>query len=420
MQGFEIRDATLAVENVPLATIADRVGTPVYVYSAGAIRERYRALADALAPHGATIHYAVKANSNQAVITLLRELGAGADVVSGGELTRALAAGVPADRIVFAGVGKTREEMAAAIDAGIHLFNIESEPELETLAEVARSKGTTARVGLRVNPDVDARTHAKITTGKAENKFGVPIERAPAFFARAAATEGVEAIGLSAHIGSQLLDLAPYRQTYVRLREMTLALRSEGYGPRLLDLGGGLGIGYHGEAGPDPRALAAIIGEELGHLDVQLAVEPGRWLVGAAGALLTRVILVKHGVTKRHVVVDAAMNDLIRPTLYEGYHRVEPVAGRSRPDAGPADVVGPICESGDYLAKDRPLPAVAAGELLAVRDAGAYGAVMASTYNSRPLVPEVLVDGDRWAVVRPRQDISALIGLDRVPDWIGG
>ena len=245
MQGFEIRDATLAVENVPLATIADRVGTPVYVYSAGAIRERYRALADALAPHGATIHYAVKANSNQAVITLLRELGAGADVVSGGELTRALAAGVPADRIVFAGVGKTREEMAAAIDAGIHLFNIESEPELETLAEVARSKGTTARVGLRVNPDVDARTHAKITTGKAENKFGVPIERAPAFFARAAATEGVEAIGLSAHIGSQLLDLAPYRQTYVRLREMTLALRSEGYGPRLLDLGEGFARRYY-------------------------------------------------------------------------------------------------------------------------------------------------------------------------------
>lgn len=420
MQGFEIRDGALAVENVPLAAIAAEVGSPVYVYSAGAIRARYRALADALAPTGAAIHYAVKANSNQAVIALLRSLGAGADVVSGGELARALAAGIPAGQIVFAGVGKTRDEMAAAIDAGIHLFNIESEPELEALSEVARSKGCTARVGLRVNPNVDARTHAKITTGKAENKFGVPIERAPAFFARAAELEGVEAVGLSVHIGSQLLDLEPYRQTYVRLREMALVLRADGYGLRSLDLGGGLGIGYHGEDGPDPRGLAAIITEKLGDLDFQLAVEPGRWLVGSAGVLLARVILVKQGVTKRHVVVDAAMNDLIRPTLYEGFHRIEPVAGRGRPDAGPADVVGPICESGDYLAKDRPLPAVEAGELLAIRDAGAYGAVMSSTYNARPLAPEVLVDGDRWAVIRPRQEVAALIALDRIPDWIAG
>jgi len=419
MQGFDIRDGEFAVENVPLAVIAEQVGTPVFVYSAGSIRARYRALADALKPLGASIHYALKANSNQAVISLLRELGAGADVVSAGELARALAAGVPADKIVFAGVGKTRDEMAVALDAGIHLFNIESEPELEMLAEVARSKGVTARLGLRVNPDVDAKTHAKITTGKAENKFGVPIERAPAFFARAAELGGVEAIGLSAHIGSQLLDLAPYRQTYIRLREMAQTLRADGYGLRLLDLGGGLGIGYHGEEGPDPAALAAIIGEELGGLGFELAVEPGRWLVGAAGVLLTRVTLVKQGVTKRHVVVDAAMNDLIRPTLYEGFHRIEPVAGRDRPDAGPADVVGPICESGDYLAKDRPLAAVAAGELLAVRDAGAYGAVMSSTYNARPLAPEVLVDGERWAVIRPRQSVEALIALDRVPDWIG-
>ncbi len=420
MQGFEIRDGALAVENVPLATIAEQVGTPLFVYSAGAIRARYRALADALAPVGAAIHYAVKANSNQAVISLLREMGAGADVVSGGELARALAAGVPADKIVFAGVGKTREEMAAALDAGIHLFNIESEPELEMLAEVARSRGTTARIGLRVNPDVDAKTHAKITTGKAENKFGVPIERAPVFFARAAELDGVEPVALSAHIGSQLLDLEPYRQTYVRLREMAQALRAGGYGLTQLDLGGGLGIGYHGQEGPDPKALAAIIKTELGDLGLELAVEPGRWLVGAAGVLLTRVILVKQGVTKRHVVVDAAMNDLIRPTLYDGYHRIQPVTRCDRPDAGPADVVGPICESGDYLAKDRPLPAVEAGELLAVRDAGAYGAVMSSTYNARPLAPEVLVDGDRWAVIRPRQPVEALIGLDRVPDWIGG
>lgn len=420
MQGFDIRDAALAAENVPLATIAEQVGTPVFVYSAGSIRARYRALADALKPLGIAIHYALKANSNQAVISLLRELGAGADVVSGGELARALAAGVPADQIVFAGVGKTRDEIAAALDAGIHLFNIESEPELEMLAEVARSKGVVARLGLRVNPDVDAKTHAKITTGKAENKFGVPIERAPAFFARAAELGSVEAVGLSAHIGSQLLDLAPYRQTYIRLREMALTLRAEGYGLKLLDLGGGLGIGYHGEDGPDPRALAAIIAEELGGLDLELAVEPGRWLVGAAGVLLTRVTLVKQGVTKRHVVVDAAMNDLIRPTLYEGFHRIEPVAGRDRPTVGPADIVGPICESGDYLAKDRQLAAVEAGELLAVRDAGAYGAVMSSTYNARPLAPEVLVDGDRWAVIRPRQSVEALIALDRIPDWMRG
>ncbi|EDP65444.1 D-3-phosphoglycerate dehydrogenase [alpha proteobacterium BAL199] len=420
MQGFEIRDGALAVENVPLATIAEQVGTPAYVYSAGAIRTRYRALAAALDPLGIAIHYAVKANSNQAIITLLRGLGAGADVVSGGELARALAAGIPADRIVFAGVGKTRDEMAAALDAGIHLFNIESEPELETLAEVARSKGTTARVGLRVNPNVDAKTHAKITTGKAENKFGVPIERAPAFFARAGELSGVEAVGLSVHIGSQILDLEPYRQTYVRVREMALTLRAQGYGLRNLDLGGGLGIGYRGEEGPDPQGLAAIIKEQLGDLDFELAVEPGRWLVGAAGVLLARVILVKQGETKRHVVVDAAMNDLIRPTLYEGFHRIEPVVGRDRADAGMADIVGPICESGDYLAKDRPLPAVAAGELLVVRDAGAYGAVMSSTYNARPLAPEVLVDGDRWTVIRPRQSVDALIALDKVPDWLAG
>jgi len=420
MQGFEIRDGALAVENVKLAAIAERVGTPAYVYSAGAIRARYEALASALAPVGAAIHYAVKANSNQAVITLLGRLGAGADVVSGGELARALAAGIPAGRIVFAGVGKTRDEMAAALDAGIHLFNIESEPELETLAAVAAAKGVTARLGLRVNPNVDARTHAKITTGKAENKFGVPIERAPAFFARAAELDGVEAVGLSVHIGSQLLDLEPYRQTYVRLRETALALRAAGHGLTSLDLGGGLGIGYHGEAGPDPKALAAIIADTVGGLGFELAVEPGRWMVGAAGVLLTRVTLVKQGVSKRHVVVDAAMNDLIRPTLYEGFHRIEPVSGRDRPATGPADVVGPICESGDYLAKDRNLAAVEAGELLAVRDAGAYGAVMGSTYNSRPLAPEVLVDGDRWAVIRPRQSVEELIGLDRVPDWIAG
>ncbi|NQW09380.1 MAG: diaminopimelate decarboxylase [Alphaproteobacteria bacterium] len=410
MGNFEVPAATLAA-------ITERVGTPVYVYSADMIRARYRALADALAPLRAGIHYAVKANGNQAVITLLAKLGCGADVVSGGELARALAAGVPADRIVFAGVGKTRDEMAAALDAGIHIFNVESEAELEALAEVARAKGVVARLGLRVNPDVDARTHAKITTGKAENKFGVAIERAPAFFARAQALDGVRAIGLSVHIGSQLMELAPYREAYVRLRSMGEHLRAEGYELRLLDLGGGLGIDYDGGDGPRPADYAAMVAEVMMGADFELAVEPGRWLVGTAGVLLTRVIYEKRGAAKRHVIVDAAMNDLIRPTLYEAHHRIEPVAPGAA-DPLPADVVGPVCETGDYLARDRVLPAMASGDLLLIRDAGAYGAVMASTYNARPLVAEVLVDGDRWAEVRPRQTVEDLIALDRVPDWI--
>lgn len=410
MQSFEIPTATLAA-------IADRVGTPVYVYSADVIRARYRALADALTPLRAGIHYAIKANSNQAVIALLAKLGCGADVVSGGELARALAAGVPADRIVFAGVGKTRDEMAVALDAGIHAFNVESEAELEVLAGVARSKGLVARVGLRVNPDVDARTHAKITTGKAENKFGVAIERAPAFFARAQALDGVHAVGLSVHIGSQLLDLTPYREAYIRLRSMGERLRAEGHEVSMLDLGGGLGIDYEGGDGPSPTGYATMVTEVMAGAVFELAVEPGRWLVGTAGGLLTRVIYEKRGQAKRHVIVDAAMNDLIRPTLYEADHRIEPVVPGVA-DPTPADVVGPVCETGDYLGRGRVLPAVAPGDLLLVRDTGAYGSVMASTYNTRPLLAEVLVDGDRWAEVRPRQTVEELIALDRVPDWI--
>lgn len=410
MRAFDVPAATLAA-------IADRVGTPVYVYSADVIRARYRALADALAPFGAGIHYAVKANGNQAVITLLAKLGCGGDVVSGGELARALTAGVPANKIVFAGVGKTRDEMAAALDAGIHIFNVESEAELEALADVARAKGTVATVGLRVNPDVDARTHAKITTGKAENKFGVAIERAPAFFDRAKALDSVNAIGLSVHIGSQLMDLEPYREAYARLRSMGERLRAEGHDLKLLDLGGGLGIGYDGGEGPRPSDYAAMVAEVMRGADFELAVEPGRWLVGTAGVLLTRVIYEKRGMEKRHVIVDAAMNDLIRPTLYEADHRIEPLTVRAA-DTMPTDIVGPVCETGDYLGRGRLLPALESGDLLVIRDAGAYGSVMASTYNARPLVAEVLVDGERWAEVRPRQTVEELIALDRVPDWV--
>lgn len=426
MPGFSPRDGVLHVDDIALTEIAGTAGTPCYVYSGGAIRARYRALEAALSRRQVAIHYAVKANGNQAVLSLLAGLGSGADVVSGGELARAQAAGIPADRIVFAGVGKTREEMAQAVDAGILSFNIESEPELETLSEVAASKGATARIGLRVNPDVDARTHAKITTGKAENKFGVPIGRAPAFFERAAGLPGVEAFSLSVHIGSQLTDLAPYRETYRKLRSMAETLRAAGHGITALDLGGGLGIGYDGGDGPSLAEYAEVIFETMDGFDGALAVEPGRWIVGPAGVLLVRVLLVKHGETKRHVVVDGAMNDLIRPTLYEAFHRVLPVVATEGGPAGgaaallPADVVGPICETGDMLARSRDLPAVAAGDLLAVADAGAYGAVMASTYNARPLVPEVLADGARWAVVRPRQTVADLIGQDRVPDWIAG
>lgn len=411
-------DGTLHVDGVPLTTIADDVGTPVYIYSANAIRERYRALSGALADLDVSIHYAVKANSNQAIIRLLGGLGAGADVVSGGELARALAAGVPADQVVFAGVGKTREEIRQALDADIHLFSVESEPEVQVISDVASSMGVTARVALRINPDVDAKTHAKITTGKAENKFGVEIARASAFFELAAKLPGVNAVGVSMHIGSQLMDLAPYEAAYMRMAEVARRLMSEGHNLELLDLGGGLGIGYDGGNGPQPADYADVVRRTVAPLGLKLAIEPGRWMVGAAGLLLARVIYVKEGSAKRFVIVDGAMNDLIRPTLYEAHHRIVPVAEGTGPATRPADLVGPICETGDYLAQDRDLPAVDAGDLVALLDAGAYGAVMASTYNSRPLVPEVLVDGDRFAVVRPRESVEDLIARDRVPDWL--
>jgi diaminopimelate decarboxylase len=364
----------------------------------------------------------MKANSNQAVLRLFAGLGAGMDVVSGGELRRARAAGVPGQRITFSGVGKTPAELALALDEDIHCFNVESEPELRTLSEIAASKGARARIALRLNPDIDAGTHAKISTGKAENKFGVPIERAREIYAEAARLPGIAVTGIDMHIGSQITDLGPFDRTFAVMAETLAMLRAEGHAIDHVDLGGGLGIPYH--AGQDaaafgPELYADLAKRHFAKADVSLVLEPGRYLVGNAGALVASVVLVKHGGDKRFVVVDAAMNDLIRPTLYEAHHEVMSVTEPG--DAArlePADIVGPVCETGDYLAKARPFPAVAAGDLVAVLSAGAYGAVQAGTYNTRLLVPEVMVDGDRFAVIRPRTSYEDLIGLDRVPDWL--
>lgn len=416
---FAYRRGELHAEDVPLARIADAVGTPVYCYSEGALTRRYSEFAEAFAGQDVLICYAVKANGNLAILAALARLGAGADVVSEGELRRALAAGVPAERVVFSGVGKTREELAFALDCGIRQINVESRPELEALAEVARAKSVTASIAIRVNPDVDARTHAKITTGTAESKFGIDLAHVPEVFARARALEGVAPEGLAVHIGSQLLDLAPFRAAFVKVAELVRRLRAEGHTVRRLDIGGGLGIRYGQEPPPDITGYAEIVREVLGPLDCALIIEPGRAMVGNAGVLLTRVLYVKEGIERRFVVVDAAMNDLIRPAMYDAYHAIVPLAAPAA-DApvAPADVVGPVCESADTLASGRPLPPLVADSLLAVCSAGAYGAVMASSYNGRLLVPEVLVRGRRFAIVRPRQTYEELLAQDRLPEWL--
>lgn len=412
------RDGGLHVEQVPLARIADEVGTPVFVYSKAGMTARYRALEGALQGLPVSIYYAMKANSNLAVIKLFGDLGAGMDVVSGGELARGLKAGIPADRIVFAGVGKTEEEMAYALDSGIHQFNVESEPELRLLNRVAASKGVVAPAAIRVNPDVDAKTHAKITTGRKENKFGIDIDRAPELFALADGLDSVSLTSLSVHIGSQLMDVSPFRAAYTRLREMTLALRTAGHAVDHLDLGGGIGISYDGAAPPDLAEYARIVSETVGDLECRLSVEPGRYLVGNEGYFLTRVLFVKHGAERRFVIVDGAMNDLIRPTLYEAHHDIvtvtEPAAGDEN---GLADIVGPICESGDYLARGRVFGTVGEDDLIVLKSAGAYGAVMSSNYNARPLAPEVLVDGESYRTVRRRQTLDEMMALEEGLDW---
>jgi diaminopimelate decarboxylase len=415
---FNYRDERLFAEDVDLTTLAAEVGTPFYVYSAATLRRHVRVMHEAFAGIDTLIAYAMKANSNQAVLTLLAREGAGADVVSGGELERAIAAGITPERIVFSGVGKTVAEMRRALELDIHCFNLESEPELERLSEIAAAMGRVAPVSVRVNPDVDAGTHAKISTGKKGDKFGIPFARAHEIYTRIAALPGVEAIGVDMHIGSQITTMLPFDNAFWLLAQLVNDLRADGHDIRHVDVGGGLGIPYHHDqdAPPDPLAYAEIVRKHVDKLGCGLVLEPGRLIAGNAGILVTRVEYVKEA-EKNFVIVDAAMNDLIRPTLYEAHHDIQPVVHSNRPRIT-ADIVGPVCESGDYIAKGRELAGVAEGDLLSIMTAGAYGAVMASTYNSRPLVPEVLVDGDRWHVIRPRPSIEALIGLDSVPDWL--
>ena len=429
---FSYRNGRLHAGSVALERLAAEVGTPFYCYSADALEHGYRHFAAALKGLPATICYALKANSNQAVIATFAALGAGADVVSEGELRRALAAGVPAQKIVFAGVGKTAKELAAGLDAGIMQFNIESLSELKLLSEVAAARGVTAPVALRVNPDVDAGTHAKITTGRADTKFGIDAGEARAFLLANRDIPGIRIEGLAVHIGSQLTDIAPYRLAFERLIALYKDLRAAGLPLKRLDFGGGIGISYkHGplteEGGgeeidtADARvdAYAAMVRELVEGLDAEFVFEPGRLLVGSAGVLVTRVLYLKDNGPRRFVIIDAAMNDLIRPSLYDAWHEIVPLKAPA-PDAElrPVDVVGPVCESTDTFAKQRPLPPVAEGDLLAFSTAGAYAFVMASTYNSRPLAPEILVRGDRYAVVRPRMDYDTMIGQDRLPDWL--
>ncbi len=417
---FRYRDGALCAESVPLASIAEEIGTPFYCYSAGALRRQYRSFLAALDGLPATVCYSLKANSNLAVVRTLAALGASADVVSEGEARRALAAGIPAGRIVFSGVGKTRDELDFALEHGIGQINIESEAELDVLAEAVAAAGGSVRIGIRVNPDVDAETHEKITTGRKENKFGVDFTRAPALYARAEALPGIEPLGLAIHIGSQITGLEPFRAAFERLAELVGELRAKGHGVTRLDLGGGLGIDYGDDVAPPAMAeYGALVREMIGPLGCELQFEPGRSIAGNSGVLVTRVIYTKTGASRTFVVVDAAMNDLKRPTLYGAYHAILPVAEPVSDAAeAPVDVVGPVCETGDTFASGRSLPPVEAGELLAFCSAGAYGAVMASTYNSRPLVPEVLVDGARHAVVRRRQSYDDMLAQDRIPDWL--
>jgi diaminopimelate decarboxylase len=418
MSQFTYRDGALFAEDVPIARIADAVGTPFYCYSSAALTGQYQGFAAALADLKPMICYSVKANGNLAVIKTLSDLGAGADVVSEGELRRALAAGVPPERIIYSGVGKTRADLASAVDQGVHQINVESLPELTTLSDVAVERGVTVDIAIRVNPNVDAETHHKISTGRKEDKFGIGIADAPAAYDRAAQLPGVNPVAVAVHIGSQLTSLKPFREAFTHVADLVQALRARGLDITRLDLGGGLGIAYKDETPPAPADYAAMVRETVCGLGCTHAFEPGRMLVGEAGILVSRVVYIKEGHDRRFVIVDAAMNDLIRPALYDSYHALLP---GTAPAAGaalePADIVGPVCETGDTFALARPVPPLVTGDLLAFATAGAYGAVMSSTYNARPLVPEVLVRGDTYAVVRKRQSYDALLALDSLADW---
>lgn len=421
MTHFDYKRGVLHAEDLPLDRLAAEVGTPFYLYSAAALEGAYTDFEAALAAEELDfqICYAVKANPHQAIISTFARLGAGADVVSLGELTRALAAGIPPDKIVFAGVGKTEAEMAAALDTGILQFNVESFPELEALNRVAAGRGVTAPVAIRINPDVDARTHAKITTGKSENKFGIDLAHARDAFARAAELPHLAPKGIAVHIGSQLTEIEPYEAAFAKVAQLFEELRGAGIALERVDLGGGLGVTYRDETPPEAAAYAAAVKRTVGRLGVPLIFEPGRLLVAEAGILVTRVIFAKQGATRRFLVVDAAMNDLIRPTLYDAWHEIVAVR-QPETSVSPqsVDIVGPICETGDTFARDRLLPPADSGDLLAIRSTGAYGATMASTYNSRVPAPEVMVRGADYAVIKPRIDYQALIGQDVIPGWL--
>ncbi|NKB48307.1 MAG: diaminopimelate decarboxylase [Alphaproteobacteria bacterium] len=418
MTAFTYKNGELHAEDVALSAIAADVGTPVYVYSVAAMTEAYQRFVEALAGQRAQVCYAMKANSNLAVLRTFADLGAGADVVSDGELARALAAGIPAKRIVYSGVGKTREEMAAGIEAGILQFNVESRPELTALSDIAVSKNATVEIAIRINPDVDAATHNKISTGRKEDKFGIDIARAGEAFAQASTLPGLNPVSIAVHIGSQLTDIAPFRSAFGHVAELTRQLRADGVAISRLDLGGGLGIAYAGERVPTPAEYAAMVAETVGDLDCDLIFEPGRYLTGHAGVLLTRIIFIKDTGERRFVIVDAAMNDLMRPALYGANHSIEQVR-EPAPNAalGEADIVGPVCETGDTFATAHALTDLPAGELVVIRDTGAYGAVMSSGYNSRPLVPEVLVNGGDYALVRPRETLEQQLDRERFAGW---
>ena len=421
MDHFLYKNRILHAEDVAIPDIAAAVGTPFYVYSSATLLRHIDVFDQALEGMDHLVCYAMKANSNLAVVKLLGDHGAGMDVVSGGEYRRARVAGVDGSKIVFSGVGKTREEMALALEGGIRQFNVESEPELIALSEVASSMGKTAPITVRVNPDVDAKTHEKISTGKSENKFGIPISKAREVYKFASELPGIEIIGIDVHIGSQLTDLEPYRLAYQKVAELTETLRADGHDIRRLDLGGGLGIPYEtsNEAPPLPMDYGQVVKETVGHLGCEVEIEPGRLIAGNAGLLVSSVIYNKEGEGRDFLIVDAAMNDLIRPAMYEAHHDIVPVIeATAGADRHPVDIVGPVCESGDTFAKQRNLPRVDAGQMIAFRSAGAYGAVMASEYNSRPLIPEVLVNGHQFAVIRPRPSFDEMLNRDTVPEWL--
>ena len=421
MDHFLYRNGALYAEDVAVADIAAAVGTPFYLYSTATLERHFKLFDEALDGMDHLVCYAMKAASNQAILKTLGDLGAGMDVVSGGEYARAKAAGVPGDRIVFSGVGKTRTEIRLALEGGIRQFNVESEPEMRVISEVATSLGLVAPITVRVNPDVDAKTHAKIATGKSENKFGIPISKAREVYAEAAALPGIKVIGIDVHIGSQLTDLEPYELAYRKVAELTEQLRADDHTITRLDLGGGLGIPYarSNEAPPLPSDYGALIKRTVGHLGCEIEIEPGRLIAGNAGILVSRVVYVKQGEGRQFLILDSAMNDLIRPAMYEAHHDIVPVI---EPAAGveqqPYDIVGPVCESGDTFAKNRMMPPLGDGDLVAFRSAGAYGAVMASEYNTRPLVPEVLAKGDQFAVIRKRPDFDEIINRDTIPPWL--